>query len=195
MTNSQLDTTNESQEVSPFPAGDHKAHINRRAQRHRKHKTEKKPHKGSTKEVPPWKGQFWVHKNVSFIRPKLMHDIRKVVSWHACTNFYLTRPHDSLLTWTRYFFFSPKQGFLSAFCHRTIDIASKLFKNTEHLLMSLEVNNFTKVASRGGISYVTLTAIQRKLSRAYFCILYLNLCYNHVFKSTVSMFAHVFISN
>ena len=24
--NSQLDTTNESQEVSPFPAGDHKAH-------------------------------------------------------------------------------------------------------------------------------------------------------------------------
>ena len=34
------DTTNESQEVSPFPAGDHKAHINRRAQRHNKHKTE-----------------------------------------------------------------------------------------------------------------------------------------------------------
>ena len=29
VTNSQLDTTNESQEVSPFPAGDHKAHINR----------------------------------------------------------------------------------------------------------------------------------------------------------------------
>ena len=35
VTNSQLDTTNESQEISPFPAGDHKAHINRRAQRHR----------------------------------------------------------------------------------------------------------------------------------------------------------------
>ena len=33
VTNSRLDTTNESQEVSPFPAGDHKAHINRRAQR------------------------------------------------------------------------------------------------------------------------------------------------------------------
>ena len=30
VTNSQLDTVNESQEVSPFPAGDHKAHINRR---------------------------------------------------------------------------------------------------------------------------------------------------------------------
>ena len=29
MTNSQLDTRNEIQEVSPFPAGDHKAHINR----------------------------------------------------------------------------------------------------------------------------------------------------------------------
>ena len=41
VTNSQLDTTNESQEVSHFPAGDHKAHINRRAQRHSKHKTEK----------------------------------------------------------------------------------------------------------------------------------------------------------
>ena len=38
--NSKSDTTNESQEVSPFPAGDHKAHINRRAQRHNKHKTE-----------------------------------------------------------------------------------------------------------------------------------------------------------
>ena len=28
---SQLDITSESQEVSPFPAGDHKASINRRA--------------------------------------------------------------------------------------------------------------------------------------------------------------------
>ena len=42
VTNSQLDTTNESQEVSPFPAGDHKAHINIRAQRHSKHKTQQK---------------------------------------------------------------------------------------------------------------------------------------------------------
>ena len=46
VTNSQLDTTNESQEVSLFPAGDHEAHINRRAQRHSKHKTEQK-HKKS----------------------------------------------------------------------------------------------------------------------------------------------------
>ena len=56
VTNSQLDTTNESQDVSPFPAGDHKAHMNRRAQRHSKHKTEQKD-KRSTKEVPPWNGQ------------------------------------------------------------------------------------------------------------------------------------------
>ena len=55
VTNSQLDTTNESQEDSPFPPGDHKAHINRRIQRHSKHKAEK--HKRSTKEVLPWNGQ------------------------------------------------------------------------------------------------------------------------------------------
>ena len=42
VTNLNLDTTNESQEVSPFPAGDHKAQINRRAQRHSKHRTDKK---------------------------------------------------------------------------------------------------------------------------------------------------------
>ena len=41
VTNSQLDTPNESQE----PAGDHKAHINRHAQRHNKHKTEKNTQK------------------------------------------------------------------------------------------------------------------------------------------------------
>ena len=56
VTHSQLDTTNESQEVSPFPAGDHKAHINRRAQRHSKHKTEKKNIK-DPQNVPPWDGQ------------------------------------------------------------------------------------------------------------------------------------------
>ena len=49
VTNSQLDTKNESQEVNPFPEGDHKAHINTRTQRHRKHKTEQK-HKRSTKK-------------------------------------------------------------------------------------------------------------------------------------------------
>ena len=40
VTTSQLDITNESQEVSPFPAGDHKASINRRTQKHNKNKTE-----------------------------------------------------------------------------------------------------------------------------------------------------------
>ena len=47
VTNSQLDITNDSQEVTPFQAGDHKAPINRRAQKHNKHKT----------EVLPWNGQ------------------------------------------------------------------------------------------------------------------------------------------
>ena len=41
VTNSHLDTTNENKEVNPFPAGAQKAHINRRAQRHSNHKTEK----------------------------------------------------------------------------------------------------------------------------------------------------------
>ena len=57
MQRSGIDTITKSQEVSPFPAGDHKAHINRRAQRHSKHKTEHK-HKRSSKEVPPWNGQL-----------------------------------------------------------------------------------------------------------------------------------------
>ena len=52
VTNSQLDTTNESQDVRSFPAGDHKAHINRHVQRLSKYKTEKnkteKIHKRST---------------------------------------------------------------------------------------------------------------------------------------------------
>ena len=40
VTTSQLDTTNESQEVSPFQAGDHKTSINIRARKHNKNKTE-----------------------------------------------------------------------------------------------------------------------------------------------------------
>ena len=56
VTNSQLDTTNENQEVSPFPADDHKAHKNRRAQRHSKH-SQNKNIKDPQKEVPPWNGQ------------------------------------------------------------------------------------------------------------------------------------------
>ena len=50
VTTSQLDITNESQDVSPFPAGDHKASINIRAKKHNKYKTEitKIIHKRST---------------------------------------------------------------------------------------------------------------------------------------------------
>ena len=40
VTTSQLDVTNESQEVSPFPAADHKASINRRTRKQNKKKTE-----------------------------------------------------------------------------------------------------------------------------------------------------------
>ena len=40
VTTSRLDITNESQEVSPFQAGDNKASINRRARKHYKNKTE-----------------------------------------------------------------------------------------------------------------------------------------------------------
>ena len=40
VTTSQLDITKENQEVSPFPAGDHKPSINIRAQKHNKKKTE-----------------------------------------------------------------------------------------------------------------------------------------------------------
>ena len=40
VTNRQLDITNESPDVSPFPAGDHMAPIHRRARKHNKNKTE-----------------------------------------------------------------------------------------------------------------------------------------------------------
>ena len=36
VTSSQLDITNESQKVGPFPAGDNKALLNRRARKHNK---------------------------------------------------------------------------------------------------------------------------------------------------------------
>ena len=60
VTNSHLDTTNESQEVSPFPAGDHKAHINRHTQRHTKHKPkkkypQKKYHLGMVSKIFNWR--------------------------------------------------------------------------------------------------------------------------------------------
>ena len=55
VTTSQLDITDESLEVSLFPASDHKASINRRTQKHNKNKTEKQ--NWSTKEALPWNGQ------------------------------------------------------------------------------------------------------------------------------------------
>ena len=50
----QSNLTNKSQGVSPFPAGDHKAAMNRReSMKNTRHKYQK----WSTKEVPPRRGQ------------------------------------------------------------------------------------------------------------------------------------------
>ena len=54
VTNSKLDTTRESQEVSPFPAADHKAQIKTHAHKGNTN-TRQKKHKWSTKEEPPLK--------------------------------------------------------------------------------------------------------------------------------------------
>ena len=49
----------ESQEVCPFPAGDHKAAMNTR--KHDKHKTDKKNiHKRSTKEALPYPASIFI---------------------------------------------------------------------------------------------------------------------------------------
>ena len=50
-----LDITNESKEVSPFQAGDHKASINRCRRKHNENKTELT--EMIHKEAPPWSGQ------------------------------------------------------------------------------------------------------------------------------------------
>ena len=83
MTNSQSATTNESQQVSPFPAGDHKAHINRRSQRHSKHQTEKKQNIFHLKFII--NGSTFILKQVifhflmeMFLAPLLMHKRRKL---------------------------------------------------------------------------------------------------------------------
>ena len=55
VTNSQLDTTNESQEISPFPASDHKSQVNRRAQRHSKQDPQKKYHLGTVSKIFYWR--------------------------------------------------------------------------------------------------------------------------------------------
>ena len=60
VTNSHLDTTYESQEVSPFPAGDHKAHINRRSQRQNRNNikdSQKKYPNGTVSKIFYWRAQ------------------------------------------------------------------------------------------------------------------------------------------
>ena len=81
VTNLHLDTTNESQEVSPFPAGDHKAHINRRTQRHSKHKAE----------------------NIK--DPQKKHRIgtvSKIFYWRAYTGLKMHQPHPLFRCGSRY---------------------------------------------------------------------------------------------
>ena len=87
VTNSQLDTTNESQEDSPFPAVDHKAHINRHA--HSKHKTEKKIliHKRST----ALERSLWLYCKHPFIYHKLTgFHIRAFVFLVLCFSIVLS---------------------------------------------------------------------------------------------------------
>ena len=83
------DTTNESQEVSPFPAGDHKAHINRRAQRHSKHKTEQK-HKRSKYNIEGPVYFFSVRK--SLFRTVQSHLGASLIQWDIETFAYHLRP-------------------------------------------------------------------------------------------------------
>ena len=58
VTNSQLDIANEIQEVSHFPAGDHKASIDSLARKHNKHKTEIT--RMIRKKASPW-NSYWLH--------------------------------------------------------------------------------------------------------------------------------------
>ena len=63
VTNSQHYITKERQEVSPFPAGDHKAQINRRAHMHNKHNRKKitlKTHKRTNITEFKFQEVFWV---------------------------------------------------------------------------------------------------------------------------------------
>ena len=79
VTNSQLDTTNDSQEVSPFPAGDHNAQIFRRTQRHDKHKkekTEKDPQKkyrlGTVSKIFYWRAETSFTEKLYFVQKTLV---------------------------------------------------------------------------------------------------------------------------
>ena len=105
VTNSQLDTTNESQEVSPLPAGDHKAQINRRAQRHNKQVTEKnikdpqkKYHLGTVSKIF-WLESFNQFRNANLALNSDVDQDRSIYhlslimyllynTWRAKTTFY-----------------------------------------------------------------------------------------------------------
>ena len=93
VTNSQLDTTNESQEVSPFPAGDHKAHINRRSQRHSKHKTEKNIFKFYNLGARPhFRHLAPHHSTVTYVKWVRKRDkyqnLKDWLIYYSCIDFY-----------------------------------------------------------------------------------------------------------
>ena len=88
VTNSQLDTTNEGQEVSPFPAGDHKAYLNRHVQKYSKHKTEKTikdPQRSTALErsVKYFTGGFKPGLTVHQPHPKFRCGSRHIDVWFA----------------------------------------------------------------------------------------------------------------
>ena len=70
VTTSQLDITNESQEVSSFQTGDHKASINRRTRKHNKSKTKKLSFKCD--RGPNFSGYKFEQKSHKF-RPSEIH--------------------------------------------------------------------------------------------------------------------------
>ena len=104
VTNTQFDITNESQEVSPFPAGDHKVTIKRRAQKHNKHMTE--IYSVQIRDVGrflakfnPWTNTFgnrlfrlhWsrIHPSVKLSTPKVYTcSLIVVVSWKISVSNY-----------------------------------------------------------------------------------------------------------
>ena len=90
VTTSELDITNESQEVNPFPAGDHKASINRRARNHNK----KKQDRNNINDPQTNHRLGTVTKNISleglnlgFLAYSMYHEREKFKSYHILFKF------------------------------------------------------------------------------------------------------------
>ena len=91
VTTSQLDITHESQEVSPFPAGDHNAPINRRARKHNKNQTE------ITYSIHKKHLLGTVSKNILLQGLNLKPLLRcHFVFMHTCTCYVFMVPHTTI---------------------------------------------------------------------------------------------------